>query len=274
MFFLPLWQSFCYFICEVLKMPDYLVVKLGGSLVSTEKALFNTTLVKSYVSEIMQNFKVDGSGPRMILVIGGGYLSRQYRDFAKVCGENSDTDLHRVGMNAIWLNAEIIRGLLGPVAFEKVLGLGVYSPQQKEAEANISGDLQTWLSGKCPVLISGGFISGASTDSNAVFLASKIGVEVVYKLTDVDGVFTGDPDKDSGAKLISEMSWDQYLLTFGGVTGISHTPGKHTPVDLFAARFARDNKISMGILNGKESGMLGRIITQQGLAGTKLGFKV
>lgn len=249
---------------------EYIVVKLGGSLISTQESLINVPLVKSYCNNIYSIYKnAKTELPRLILVAGGGDIARQYRDAAKACGEDRDVDLHRVGMTAIWANAELMRGLLSDIAFQNVLGVGVYAENRPEAEKMMANDFERWLKGDKPVLVLGGFINGTSTDFNAVLLASKIGIDRFYKLFDIDHVYTSDPKKDISAKPIPDMSWSEFFRLFDvSVDDPQHKPGTHIPVDLFAARLAFENRIGCFLADGRNADVIKEIFAGTFKVGT------
>jgi uridylate kinase len=51
-----------------------------------------------------------------------------------------------------------------------------------------------------------------TTDTAASLRAVEIGAEVILKATKVDGVYTADPEKDSTAKLLKEISFQEVLM--------------------------------------------------------------
>jgi len=249
---------------------DYAVIKLGGSVISPRKELLNTEIVRGYLEEIRKFYAGDRAGkPRLVLVVGGGNISRVYRDFADSCGEDNDVDRHRIGITTTWVNAELMRSLLGEIAFERVLGVGVYAENQKEAEKSMAKDFEAWLGSDIPVLVSGGFINGASTDLNAVLIASKIGTDRIFKLTDVDHVYSSDPRVDEEAKPLDSLSWTELFRLFDAtLENPQHTPGGHIPVDLLAARLALENKIGCFLTDGREAGKISDILEEKEIPGT------
>lgn len=248
---------------------EYAVLKLGGSLISPKDTPVDTAMVTAFVKELLQFYSSGEGKPRLVLVVGGGYLSRMYRDAADACGESSDVDRHRIGITTTWVNAELIRSLLDDVAFQRVLGVGVYAENQKEAEKLMANDFEAWLGSDVPVLVSGGFINGASTDFNAMLLASKIGVEKICKLTNVDYVYTSDPKENEEAEPVKDLSWDEMLRLFdASFENPEHRPGAHIPVDLLAAKLAKENGISCMLTDGRDPKILGELLEGQECEGT------
>ncbi|MBN1619005.1 hypothetical protein JW887_06745 [Candidatus Dojkabacteria bacterium] len=234
---------------------EYLVIKLGGSVISPKEGLLNEDLVNSYCKEIVEFYQdKENLSRRLILVVGGGNISREYRDAAKRCHEDSDSDLHKIGIAATWLNAELFRSILSDIAHPLVLGVGAYAEDRKEGESRITKYFEDWLSSNTPVLVCGGFLNGASTDYNAFLLASKIGVNNVYKLSNIPYIYNSDPKENPTAVPIEDISWVDYE-TLVGEKGIIHKPGANLPIDLFAADFAKNNNIKclLGAAEKKEN---------------------
>jgi uridylate kinase len=251
-------------------MIDYKIIKIGGSLVSPRGVEINRGVIASYIKIIREVYTKPGSDNlRLILVIGGGSTSRTYRDAALKLGEDSDTDQHRIGITVTWLNSELVRALIDDLSYRRVLGVGVYAENRKEGEDRIANEFQEWLSGDIPILVSGGFVSGASTDFNAILLAHKIGVSSIYKLTNIDYVYTSDPKKDKKAKPIKDQSWRDYLDAFAK-DGIKHAPSAHIPIDLPGAKLARDTKVSCQFADGEDIANFRKILLGKEIEGTFL----
>ena len=251
-------------------MEDYTIVKLGGSLLSPKEGLLDESLIAGYVKNIRMYY----SGPeekkrRMILVVGGGNMSRLYRDLASSCGENSEVDLHRIGMTATWMNAELIRSLMDDLAYKRILGVGIYAENQKEAEKLMADEFDRWLAGEKPILVSGGFINGVSSDFNAALLASKIGVDRFFKFTDVDHVYDKDPRKDETAKPLEDISWDEFFRLFdASLENPEHKPSANIPVDLFAAKLAHENGIGCFLSEGTDPSAITEVLEKGTREGT------
>lgn len=251
-------------------MEDYTVVKLGGSILSPREGMLDKALVAGYVKKIRMYYASTAEKKtRLVLVVGGGNVSRIYRDFADSCGEDNEVDLHRIGITATWVNAELIRSLLDDLSYKRILGVGVYAEDQKEAEKLMAKDFEEWLSGEKPILVAGGFINGASTDFNAVLLASKIGVDRFFKLTDVDHVYDKDPRDNESAKPLEQVSWDEFFRLFDvSLEKPEHKPGAHVPVDLFAAKLAHENKIGCFLSDGRDPAAISEVLDKGTRDGT------
>lgn len=251
-------------------MIDYKIIKIGGSLISPKDSDIDRGIISSYIKIIREVYSKDAANNiKLILVVGGGSTSRIYRDAALKLGEDSATDQHRIGITATWLNAELIRSLIDDLSYRRVLGVGVYAENKQEGEDRISHEFEEWLSKDIPILVSGGFVNGASTDFNAILLAAKIGVDRIYKLTNIDYVYTADPKKDKNAQPITDQSWKEYLNMFGS-EGIGHSPGAHMPIDLLGAKLARESRVSCTFADGHEIQNFRNILIGKEIPGTYL----
>lgn len=98
-------------------------------------------------------------------------------------------------------------------------------------------------------------------DRMSAYVASKIDADLLIILTDIDGLFTSDPKKGNGAKLISEVEKvDNKILSYAKSTkgSVFATGGMKTK--LFAAKIASTAGCATVIANGKEKNILQRII--------------
>ena len=132
-------------------------------------------------------------------------------------------------------------------------------------------DFEHWLGSDTPVLVAGGFIYDASTDFNAVLLASKIGVHSLYKFSDVDYIYSGDPRDEKHVKPIADMSWVEYLRLFdASFDNVVHKPGQHVPVDLMAAKLAHENEISLTFTDGRDPSVMTKVLDGREIEGTRI----
>jgi aspartokinase-like uncharacterized kinase len=79
-----------------------------------------------------------------------------------------------------------------------------------------------------------------TSDSIAAYVASRVHANKVVLATDVDGVFTSDPKKDSGAKLIERVSAEKLLEL-----------NQRTSVDRYLPKLLLETLIDCYVVNGK-----------------------
>lgn len=95
-------------------------------------------------------------------------------------------------------------------------------------------------------------IEFGDNDNLSAIVASLLESHLLIILSDIDGVFTGDPNKDSGAKLISkvvnvEQEAEKYIFSNSSSFGTGGMASKLT-----AARHCLQNKVDMVITNGSD----------------------
>jgi uridylate kinase len=93
-----------------------------------------------------------------------------------------------------------------------------------------------------------------STDTAAVLRALEIEAEVILKATGVDGIYTGDPRKDAGARFIPELSFQDAIVNGYAV------------MDANAFGLCKENGLPIVVFNINQPGAIGRV-----LAGDRVG---
>jgi glutamate 5-kinase len=90
-------------------------------------------------------------------------------------------------------------------------------------------------------------------------VAAETGADLLVLLTDIDGLYTSDPRRNSDASLIKEVyEIHDDILRFAGETRSSlGTGGMHTK--LGAARICMENGFDMIIANGADPRVLYKI---------------
>jgi 5-(aminomethyl)-3-furanmethanol phosphate kinase len=114
---------------------------------------------------------------------------------------------------------------------------------------NTLGDLKKVLkSDKLPIFLPSTFMQHenplknsweVTSDSIAVYIASRLDAAKVLLVTDVDGVFTNDPKKFPHAKLINKLSAKQLF-------GLN----ERTSVDQFLPKIILEKQLKCYVLNG------------------------
>ena len=87
-----------------------------------------------------------------------------------------------------------------------------------------------------------------STDTAAVLRALEIEAQIILKATSVDGVYTADPRKDTGAKFLAEVSYQDAIVQGLGV------------MDANAFALCKDNGLPIQIYNHNQPGAIVRIL--------------
>ena len=98
-------------------------------------------------------------------------------------------------------------------------------------------------------------------DNLSAMVANIVDAEVLIILTDIDGLYNGNPKTDSAAKLIHEVPEinSEIEKMAGGAGTKLGTGGMFTKIQ--AAKLATENGIAMLIISGKEIGNLRRALS-------------
>lgn len=218
-------------------MEKSIVIKLGGSLLYD----MNLNIKKDIMSKILNWYSANaGQYKYIVFIIGGGKISRHLVSQVKELVSDT-TAQHRIGMEATRTNAAILAGVLG----------------QGERDILVPTDfgelLEAVVSGNGGTIVSGGFKVGWSSDMNAAIIADVIGLKKIYKLSDIDHIYTADPDTNPDATPIQELSWSEYFKMFGiSMEDSTDTPGKHVPIGTHAAQFCVRKGMSFFVSGGSK----------------------
>jgi len=199
-----------------------IVISFGGSLLEKNPESF-----KKYADVFR---KLKEKGHKLIVVCGGGKTAREYRDIAKKF-TNDDVILDWVGIQATHLNAFTLIAVLGKDAYP----ISLRTPQ--EVKKNF----------KDKILVCGGNVPGCSTGYDAALFAEAIKADLLIKVSDIDGVYSADPDKDPDAKKYDRLTHDEFLKI---IEQNPQTPGEYRLFDLKATRLIKKNKIKTIFIDG------------------------
>lgn len=106
-------------------------------------------------------------------------------------------------------------------------------------------------------------------DTLSAIVATSIDADILVILSDINGLFTGDPRKDKSAELIKEVKEiTPEIMELGGDSGTKlGTGGMKTKI--VAAEIATGGNIDMVVANGKNPEVLYDIIEGKDFIGTK-----
>jgi uridylate kinase len=202
------------------------VISLGGSIVAPEGV--DADFLRDFV-KITRELLITDADRRFIFVVGGGGPARAWQKAYKdVCTSFSppvDEAADWIGVMATRLNAQLVKAVMGELCKDEVV-------------TDPSGDVT--FTGR--TLIAAGWKPGFSSDFDAVLLAEKFGAKTLINLSNIERVFTDDPRKNLAAKPLDMVSWKD----FRAMVGEEWVPGKNTPFDPVASRYA--DKIGLKVI--------------------------
>lgn len=215
------------------------LIKLSGeSLASNGKGIdFNRVI--DICNEIKEIYDMN---IQIGIVVGGGNLWRgRSNSYIDKC--TSDY----VGMLGTTMNALVLKDAFRQIGVKAVIqsGLDMEIIDKFNKEDSIEK-----LEEKSIVIFSGGTGSPYfSTDTAAALRALEIEANVILKLTNVDGIYTSDPNLDENAKRIDRISFDEVI-------------DKNLKVmDLTAITLCKDNNLPIIIFNFNQKGNLKKVIS-------------
>jgi uridylate kinase len=203
-----------------------IVISLGGSLLTRELTPEN---FKRY-ADVLRKLKKDGH--KLVVVVGGGKVCREYRDIAKNFTSDS-TLLDWIGIQATHMNAFTLIAALGKDAHPFSLRT------VEEVKKNFDDK----------ILVCGGNLPGCSTDYDAALFAEAIKADLLINATDIDGVYSADPKKDPKAKKFDKLNYDEFERI---MLQNPQVPGEYRFFDLRATRLIKKAKIKTIFVDGRE----------------------
>ncbi|HCU30913.1 MAG TPA: glutamate 5-kinase, partial [Sphaerochaeta sp.] len=102
-------------------------------------------------------------------------------------------------------------------------------------------------------------------DRMSAMVASKIDADLLIILTDITGLYTADPKKDTNAQLLSEIELlDEKILAYAGGAGSTYSTGG-MKTKLLAAKIAAVAGCATIIASGYEENALPRLLESEAL---------
>ncbi len=189
----------------------------------------------THMQSILQQIKdLTHAGVQFGIVLGGGNFFRGSRQSSAL--GISQTTGDTVGMLATVMNGLIMRDLLHKIDINAIVLSAFTMPQITQS---LSPEIITQAQKSNLLII---FVGGTgnpyfSTDTNAIIRALQINADEVWKATNVDSIYSGDPKKDSSSKPIKTISYNDVLSQQLGV------------IDATAITLAREHKLPIRVFN-------------------------
>ena len=182
-----------------------ILLKLSGEALMGEQPFgIDEKIVAAIADELQEVWK---AGVQVAIVIGGGNIIRglaaSHRGIERVTGDY-------MGMLATVINALALQDALE----KRNVDTRVLSAVdiREVAEPFIRRRALRHLEKNRLVIFAAGTGNPFfTTDSAAALRANEIHAEVLLKATNVDGIYTADPNRDSTAELLPEVTYQQVL---------------------------------------------------------------
>jgi len=212
-----------------------IVIKIGGHI-------FPSKLESTVILEYAKLFrKLSREGYKIVIITGGGEEARKYITVTRELG-GSELVCDLLGIEVSRLNAFLFITSLGNDAYP-------------EPPKNIMDLKKAFEIGK--IVVMGGLLPGQSTNAVGILSAEAIGADLFINATDVDGVYTEDPQKSTTAKKLNIVSTNKLLkLVLAGKL----SAGSYELFDPVAIKIVERSKIPSWIIDGRKPENIIRVI--------------
>jgi uridylate kinase len=218
------------------------LLKLSGEALAGERGFgLDFAVINGLVDEILEVQKL---GVDLGLVLGGGNIVRG--------SVASQQGMDRVSADYMGMLATVINALaVQDILERKDVKTRVQTAIRMEelAEPYIRRRAVRHLEKNRVVLFAGGTGNPYfSTDTAAVLRALEIEANVIIKATNVDGVYTDDPNRNTDAEFLPELTFDEALIR-----GLKI-------MDANAFALCRENGLPIVVMNVNQKGAIARVI--------------
>jgi uridylate kinase len=224
-----------------------ILLKLSGeSLMGEKKYGIDENRLASYAAQIVE---IAALGTEIAIVIGGGNIFRGIQGTAK--------GFDRVKGDQMGMLATVINSLALSSALQKkgakakvftatrMEPIGNYYSKEAASEALEKGEI---------AIVAGGTGNPFfTTDTASVLRGVELNVEVMFKGTRVDGVYSADPEKDASAVKFDKISYDEVYRRNLKI------------MDLTATALARDNNLPIIVFDMDTVGNLKKAVSGEGI---------
>jgi uridylate kinase len=225
---------------------DVVVVSIGGSV------LIPDDNDHEYLSRLAEMLIDLSRRVKLTIVVGGGKVSRYYINLGRKLGFN-EQNLDEMGVNVTRLNAKLL-----------ILALSGNSndyPATSVAEAVVIGRDH-------PIVVMGGTSPGHTTDGVAASVAEFANANRIVNATNVDGVYTKDPNVHDDAEKIEKMSFEELLEC---CKTSDWKAGPRNVFDAMGAEIIAKNEIPLLVVKGRDLEALRSAIMGKSFNGTTVG---
>ena len=229
-------------------MPRVLL-KLSGESFADDETNFG--IESSTLTRIADEIaRASNDGIEIGVVVGGGNFFRGVSESAKNMAQaNADY----MGMLATVINAIALKDALDKKGINTRVQSAITMTSVAEPYIRLRA-IRHLEKGRVVIFAAGTGNPYFTTDTAASLRAAEIDAQIVLKSTRVDGVYDKDPEKDSNAKFINELSYKEVLdkkLSVMDLTAITLCEENSMPIRVFNGTVEEN---IYKVLNGEEMG--------------------
>lgn len=224
--------------------PKYhrILLKLSGeALMGSDAFGINRETVISIVNQIKE---IVLSGVQVGIVVGGGNI---FRGMAGAANGMERATADYMGMMATVMNALALKEAFENVGIHARVQSALAIQQVVEPYARPKA-IQYLEEGKVVIFAAGTGNPFFTTDTAAALRGAEMNCDIMLKATNVDGVYTADPKKDSNATRYKTISFDEAI-------------SKQLKVmDATAFALCREQKLNITVFGIFKEGALKRVV--------------
>ena len=222
-----------------------ILLKISGEALAGNKKFGIDFETLKPLAKVIKN--CSESGVQIAIVVGGGNFWR-----GRTSGNMNRVKADHMGMLATVINAIGLSDALEEQDVKSRVMTSIAIPQVGEL---YSPEKAIKHLEKGEVVIFGYGTGNAffSTDTAASLRAAEIQAEIIFKATNVDGVYDSDPSKNPDAKKYSDITFKEVLAKNLNV------------MDSTAASMCRDNDISLLVFSMKDPNNISKAINGENL---------
>lgn len=198
-----------------------MVMKLGGSLLFDEKGP-----KMDYFKRIVPVIKTLQEENDLILIVGMGKYLKSYVDRFK--GMITNAQMECVSIDLLHGTADLFSFLLD----------GVVAREMREMH-NLRRCGRT--------VVMDPSMPGYSTDMDAAIAAEYFGADMLVKLTNIDGIYTGNPKKDKNAKRYERIRFEDIAEI---CSKQEFSPNAYGVLDYVASKIIARSKVKTLVISG------------------------
>ena len=209
------------------------LLKLSGESFADDKSNFG--IESSTLTRIADEIaRASNDGVEIGVVVGGGNFFRGVSESAKNMAQaNADY----MGMLATVINAIALKDALDKKGINTRVQSAITMTSVAEPYIRLRA-IRHLEKGRVVIFAAGTGNPYFTTDTAASLRAAEIDAQIVLKSTRVDGVYDKDPEKDSNAKFLNELSYKEVL------------DKKLSVMDLTAITLCEENSMPIRVFNG------------------------
>jgi uridylate kinase len=218
------------------------LLKLSGEALAGEKGSgLDFHAVEAFAEEVKA---VHALGVHLALVVGGGNIIRG----ATASREGLDrVSADYMGMLATVINALALQDVLEKIGVDTRVMTAVR--MESVAEPYIRRRAIRHLEKRRLVIFAAGTGNPFfSTDTAGVLRALEIEAQVILKATNVDGIYTGDPNRDPQATFIRELTYQEAIVK------------NYAVMDANAFGLCKANQLPIVVFNINRPGAIRRVL--------------